>query len=837
MGVIMSACNAVRRVPDGRHLLMKNEISVNGKKEKREEVNAQIYQKPNSQILGYRLRLNLYNLAKINPDSSYRARFYRKPGKYRRMAKILSAKQVNRLGKSFYYYGIHNFLKKSGEAPVIIDTLSTKKSAARLRSYYFNNGYFDTKTSYEIDTLSRKKAKIKYSVETGEQYILDSIYTSISSPVIDSLYEAIKSEQIIKSGRRYRTVDFEAEKNRLTSSFRNRGVYNFQQNYVRFNIDTIGQAKRNLADVDVIIGDYSYRQGDTTLTSPFKIFKISRVNIFTTNPSDKTFENAPTDSTVYNNFHIYSNGKLRYKPKALTNAVFLAKDEIFADYKTTLTSRYLSNLRVFEYPTITYVPDSTGNGLVANIYLVSEEKYTWGAGIDVTHSNIQDFGIAGNARLNIRNVFNGAETFEISGRGNIGSSKYFANPDDSFFNVLEYGGDMRLSLPQILLPFRTERIIPKRMIPSTVISFGISKQQNIGLDKENFTGSMTYNWTPKRYRSAKFDLFNIQYVNNVNIGNYFKIYRSSYNALNNLAQEYNAPASYFGSDGNLTIDSGTNAFINDVLGPNPAIDVSPSDLRTITNINDRRTRLTENNLIFASSYSYSKTTKTDPNDNTFHVFRAKIESAGNFLSLIARISDALKNQDGATTFLGVAYSQYFKTEGEFIKHISLGRKKVLAMRAFGGIAIPYGNSDNIPFSRSYFAGGSNDNRAWLSYRLGPGRARTINDFNEANLKIALSIEYRFNLFGGFNGALFVDAGNIWNVLDDTVDERMIFENFRSLEDIAIGSGFGIRYDFGFFVARLDIGFKTYNPAELENKWFREYDFKHSVLNVGINYPF
>src|SRR5690606_14857637 len=192
MGVIMSACNAVRRVPDGRHLLMKNEISVNGKKEKREEVNAQIYQKPNSQILGYRLRLNLYNLAKINPDSSYRARFYRKPGKYQRMAKILSAKQVNRLGKSFYYYGIHNFLKKSGEAPVIIDTLSTKKSAARLRSYYFNNGYFDTKTSYEIDTLSRKKAKIKYSVETGEPYILDSIYTSISSPVIDSLYEAIK---------------------------------------------------------------------------------------------------------------------------------------------------------------------------------------------------------------------------------------------------------------------------------------------------------------------------------------------------------------------------------------------------------------------------------------------------------------------------------------------------------------------------------------------------------------------------------------------------------------------------------------------------------------------
>ena len=375
------------------------------------------------------------------------------------------------------------------------------------------------------------------------------------------------------------------------------------------------------------------------------------------------------------------------------------------------------------------------------------------------------------------------------------------------------------------------------MIPSTAISFGIAKQQNIGLDKENFTGSMTYNWTPKRFRSARFDLFNIQYVNNINIGNYFKIYRSSYDALNDLADEYDVNPSYLNNNGDLIIDQGTNAFINDVTGPAPTIDVSDDDLRTITNIKERRERLTENNLIFASSYSYSKTTQTDPQDNTFHVFRMKLESAGNFLSLVARVSDALKNQDGANTFLGVAYSQYAKTEFEFIKHFSLGRKKVLAMRAFGGIAIPYGNSDNIPFSRSYFAGGSNDNRAWLSYGLGPGRSRTINDFNEANMKISFSTEYRFNLFGGFNGALFVDMGNIWNVLDDVTDEKAVFEGFRSLGDTAIGSGFGVRYDFGFFVVRFDIGFKTYNPADESKKWFHEYNFGHSVLNIGINYPF
>lgn len=816
---------------------MKNDIMVDGKREKSEEVVAQLYQKPNSHILGYRLRLNLYNLAAKNPDSAYRARFYRKPGKYQRMSKWLSAKQVNRLGKSFWYFGFHNFLKKSGEAPVIIDTTSTRKSAARLRAYYFNNGYFDTKVSWKTDTISRKKGRVTYEVDRAKPYIIDSLYHTIASTTLDSLYELEKKESFVKTGRRYRTADFDNEKNRLTQLFRNRGVFHFQQNFIRFNIDTVDQGARNLADVNLIINDMNFRDGDSTRTMPFKVFKVSRVNIFTTDTNDKTFLNPPTDSVVYNNFHIFSNGKLRYKPKSLTNAVSIAPGEVFADYKTTLTSRYLSNLRVFNYPTITYQTDSTGNALIANIYLVSEKKFTWGAGVDITHSNIQDFGISGNMRVNIRNVFNGAETFEISGRGNIGSSKYFANPDDSFFNVLEYGADARLSLPRILFPIKTERIIPKRMIPSTVISLGIAKQQNIGLDKENFTGSMTYNWTPKRFRSARLDLFNIQYVNNINIGNYFKIYRSSYDALNDLAQEYNAPPTYFDDDGNLTIDEGTNAFIRDVLGASPAIPVSEGDLRTITNINDRRTRLTENNLIFASSYTFSKTTKTDQSDNTFHVFRAKLESAGNFLSLIARISDALKNQDGATTFLGVAYSQYVKGEGEFIKHVSLGRKKVLAMRAFGGVAIPYGNSENVPFSRSYFAGGSNDNRAWLSYGLGPGRARTINDFNEANMKLAMSIEYRFNLFGAFNGALFVDAGNIWNVLDDTTDERMIFENWRSLEDIAVGSGFGVRYDFGFFVARMDIGFKTYNPAELGQRWFRDYNFSNSVLNIGINYPF
>lgn len=833
IGIIISACNTTRRVPEGRHLLMKNELIVNGKNKNDDNAEGQVYQKPNSSILGYRLRLNLFNMAKKNPDSSYQAKFARKPRKYERLAKLLSKKQVNRLGKSFWYYGFHNFLKKSGEAPVIIDEKSTRKSVTRLKAYYFNNGFFDVAADYDIDTTGIKKGKIKYGITTGNPYVLDSISRSISTPALDSLYEVAKAETLIKSGKQYKTDDFDSEKNRITSNFRNRGVYHFQQNYVRFTIDTVGLEK-NKANAQLVINDYSYREGDSTKTAPFKIYRISRVNIFTADPHDKTFTKL-NDSTIYNNFHIYSTGKLRYKPKALTDAVFINKDNLFADFRTTLTSRYLSNLRMFSYPSIQYVVDSTGNGLISNIYLVSKPKYTFSYGVDLTHSNIQDFGISGNTSLAIRNVFRGAETLEISGRGNIGSSVYFANPGDNFFNVFEYGADVRLIFPRIFFPIRTERIIPKNMIPSTSLSFGIAKQQNIGLDKESFTGALSYNWTPKRFYSARFDLFNIQYVNNVNVANYFRVYRSSYDVLNDLAHEYSADPSYFNNENDLIIGSGTSGFISDVTGS--ALNVTEEDLKTVRSIEERRRRLTENNLIFATNYSFSKTTRTDLQDDEFHIFRTKIESAGNFLTLLSALTNNPENSTGSKTFLDVAYSQYIKTEFEYVKHWDLRNKQVFAVRAFGGIAIPYGNSESVPFSRSYFAGGPNDNRAWKSYALGPGRARTINDFNEANMKLAFSAEYRFNLFGGLNAALFADAGNIWNVLDNITDEKAVFDSFRSLGDIAVGSGFGFRYDFNFFVLRLDVGFKTYDPADETQRWLREYNFSHSVLNIGINYPF
>lgn len=830
----------VKRVPEGKHLLTKADIVVNEEKKKDEILINQLYQKPNSDLFfGYPLRLHLYNMAKPNADSSYQAWLNRKPNRHKNLTKFLSEKQVERLGKSFFVSGFSAFLKKNGEAPVIIDEGKTKKTKNRFLSYYFNKGYFKTKVDFKIDTLKNKKGTVKYTIVTGKPFTVDSITSTIETPALDSLYQKNKNLSFIKTGKQYDSKDFIDERKRISAYFRNNGAFKFQETNISYDVDTLNRNYK--ANVDVVIENQTVKKGDSLIQIPFKLYKISEVNIFTDNTSSKN-KLKVADSVTYNNFNLYSSDKLNYRPKALTDAVFITKGSMFSDTRRLLTSRAISNLRVFNYPSIQYTEDkrdTTGTSLIANIVLTPRKKFNFNLTADFMHSNIQDFGIAGSMALSIRNIFRGAEILEISTRGNIGSSKDLANPDDVFFNISEYGADVKLSFPRIFFPLKTDRLIPKIMFPNTLASFGVSRQQNIGLDKENFTGMLSYNWFPKKSNTARFDLFNVQFVRNLNPNNYFSVYKSSYNSLNEIAQIYNTNPDYLDENGNLSIQNeGTTGFINDVLSGNTALNPNDDRYKSVKSIEERRNRLTENNLIFASSFTFTKSTKKDLLDNNFSIFKTKIESAGNFLSLVSKFNKESLNENGKKTFLDVEYSQYIKTELDFIKHWDFGKKSVMAMRSFFGIAIPYGNSENIPFSRSYFGGGSNDNRGWQSYDLGPGRSGGINDFNEANMKIALSTEYRFNISGKWNGALFADAGNIWNIWDNVEDERFTFNGLKSLKDIALGTGLGIRYDFNFFVFRTDLGFKTYNPANEESRrWFKDMRFDKSIINIGINYPF
>ena len=833
-GSIFFSCSLVKNVSEENQLLTKNKVLVDDKVMNSEVAEGILLQKPNSTFFGFPLRLTLYNLAKKNPDSSYNNWLNKKPNRKENLAKLLSAKQVERLGHSFFVSGLSNFLKKTGEKPVVIDVKKTAKTVERFKEYHFNRGYFNSKVETIIDSVGHKKAKLTYKITKGEATHLDSIYRFIETPELDQLYAQKESQSKLKKGSVYKRLDFEEERNRITKEFRNNGVYHFQVNHIKYDVVTFDSI--NKIDVELRIEDRDVKKGDSLIKTPFKIYSISDVNIYTVNTS-KREEDKFRDSVSYKNYNIYSDGKLKYKPKALTNAVFIEKGNLFSDSDRTLTSRSISNLKTFNFPNIEYVEDPNDeNGLIANIYLIPRKKYSWSPSVDVTYSNIINFGISGSMSVTWRNLFKGAEILELSTRGQIGSSKDFANPNDRFFNISEIGADAKITFPRIFFPLNTRKLIKKEMLPTTQMSVGLTRQTNIGLDKSNFNGVIGYSWLPKENVSARFDLLNIQYVQNLNVGNYFNVYTSSYNRLNDVAQIYNTNGSYEDGNGNLT-SSGAVLFIEDVVSGTTIVPVN-SDYESIRSIGERRKRLIENNLIISSSYTYNKTTKKGLADNNFYAFKGKIETAGNLASLIAKQVNEPLSENGKETLLDVEYAQYFKTEFEYIKHWSLGRQKVFAIRSFAGIAIPYGNANSIPFSRSYFAGGSNDNRGWQAYTLGPGKSGAINDFNEANFKMAFSGEYRAKMFGKLHGALFVDMGNIWNFSDNVEDENYTFNGLKSLNDVAIGSGFGFRYDFNYFVFRLDFGYKTYNPAKEQNeRWFRDINFSRTVLNFGINYPF
>ncbi|WP_035093343.1 translocation and assembly module lipoprotein TamL [Aquimarina macrocephali] len=844
--IFLFSCNAVKRVPEHEYLLKKNQIYVDSAKTKDSKLYNQLYQKPNTKLLGIPIRLHIYNLARINQDSLYQDWLTRKPKRKKRIIKFLSKKQVDRLGVGLS--GINEWVKSTGESPSIIDESKVKRSIKRLQAYYWNNGWFNIEADYKINTKNDKTATVDYYVKPHEPYFIDSLKTKIESKVADSIYKLNAQKSIIISGKQYKTLDIETERERLTSLYRNSGLFHFEKEFIKFDADTVNTDHK--VNLNLLIKNRSITYGDSTARTPFKVHKISKVNIYT----DYSYQNRnqkPKDSTSYKGYNIYGFEKIKYTRKAITNSVLITPGEIFRDKDRTFTYNQINNLRTFKYPNIRFdidPNDPTGENLVANILLTPRKKYSTNIDFDVSTSNIQAFGIGFGGSLLIRNVFGGAEILEISARGSIGSSSDAVDGGQKFFNISEVGADVKLSFPKIVFPFINHKIIPKHMSPTTNLIFGMNVQQNIGLDKQNATGVFNYRWKPSNTLTNQFDLVNIQYVRNLNTSNYFNIYNTSFNRLNNIATKVLEADSPFFSQPDtgtpnidnavLHIPSGANGFIAESLSSAADPDLTSDQLQEIRNINERKVRLTEDNLIFASSYTYTKNNRENLYDESYSRFRAKVELAGNVLSAISNISGLKENSNKRFEIFGVEFSQYAKTELDYIKHWDLGRKNVVAFRAFGGIALPYGNSNSIPFARSFFGGGPNDNRAWLVYDLGPGSTGGRDEFNEANMKIALNAEYRYKILGSLHGALFVDAGNIWNVLDNVEEEDAIFSELDDVREIALGSGFGFRYDFNFFVLRLDIGFKTFNPANDQNKrWFKGYNFSEAVYNFGINYPF
>ena len=819
--LIIASCNSVKRVPEKEQLLRRTTIIVDGEKNKNSDLLDYVLQKPNARIIGIPLSLYFHNLGNPKAPKTPKAWATLHPKKYQFFKSLFSEKQSIGVAKS--YINFNNWFLNSGESPVIVSDLKTKRTVRNLNSYYITQGYFKNKVTAEKETLKNKKAKITYKIERGKPFLLDTITVQIPSAVLRTIYQTDTINTHLKTGEQYKDENFVKEAARITKLFRNSGIYNFVDSAIRFFPDST--RTDNKSNVLVTIAEkYLTEVNGRNVYKPFQRKKIGKINVYT-DYSYITESEPYLDSVSYNGIKFYAHKKIKYNPKYLSQSIFIKPNQIYSDTLRNLTRKHLKSLNNFKSVNIRFTEIKDSDLLIANIKLTPSEKFTIGTDTELTHSNIRKLGVSEKFSITNRNTFKGAELFKFSFIGSFFNTSTQLGSSSGFFNAWEIGVDASLELPRFFAPFGLNKLVPKEMSPRTILSVGSGIQKNIGLDKQTVTAMIDYKWNFNDRKSINLELFNVQYIRNLNTAEYFNIYDSEFEKLKPIATAF---------DPNfvLTKENAVN-FMNTVkTDPNFQTN-NPSEYSTNGNVNNRYNIITSNFIIPTIAYAFSYNNQTNYKDNNFSSFRIRVSNAGNFVSLLSN----QKNSAGVKTISDTPIAQYFKTDIEYKQFWDVTRSSVLGFRSFLGIVMAYGSSD-IPFTKSYFAGGSNDIRAWKTYELGPGSSTPGLEYNVGNFKFLTSLEYRFDLIGSLKGALFIDAGNIWELTNSKfVEEKAKLNSFEAIKNLAIGSGFGARYDFNFLVLRLDVAFKTHEPYLPNNKWFSNFNLNNAVYNIGINYPF
>ncbi|WP_139170947.1 translocation and assembly module lipoprotein TamL [Lutibacter oricola] len=808
-----SSCNAIKYVPDNELLLAENVVYVNNKKNIEDEINDYIVQRPNQLVLGFApIPLHFYNIGNKQFVSDFELWKIENPKWNKFTTSVFSEKQTR--GMRNFKSNVHKWWLNNGEAPVILDSKKTKQTVNNLKLHYYNEGFFKVNVTSKVDTVSSKKGHVSYFVDTDKPFKIDSIETKIDSKVLDSIYTIHKNKSHITKGSQFRYSSFINEQNRITKLFRNNGIYRFNKNAIGVEVDTIHKTYKSNAVLLI---------NDSIANVPYKIQKIKNIKIYT----DFTYntKNAPIkDSLNYNGYLFLGRDKLKYNPKLLLNSIFIEPNDIYKDENRELTRKHLRGLQNFRSVEIKY-KELTDDMLEAEIFLSPLKKYSVGISSELTHSNIRQLGISGKLSFSNRNIFKGSEILQFSVQGSFLDSQDAAD-NNSLLNAWEVGADVSLAIPRFLLPFNSYKIVPKTMAPNTTFTLGTSLQKNIGLDKQRFTGIIDYTWESSKTKSHSLQLLNAQYIKNLNTDSYFSIYESEFDDINKIA------SNNFGIE-NLEATEVID-FINNNINSNFEA-TNPTEFKVAQNIKNRYNIITEDALIPSIAYTFTLNKSESYKDKDFSFFRGRIATSGNLTSLLSNEV----NDNNVKTLFNTQIAQYARVDLEYKRFWNISRENVVAFKSFLGLAYPYNNSNSIPFSKSYFIGGPNDLRAWKIYDLGPGSTNTGLEYNIGNLKFLTSLEYRFKILNSIKGAFFVDAGNIWDVTNsELTSDDAKFNGIKSLEDIAIGSGLGLRYDLSFILLRLDLGFKTYEPyLEDGNKWFSNYNFGSTVYNFGISYPF
>ena len=680
-----------------------------------------------------------------------------------------------------------NWLKNTvGEEPEVLDTLFTKKSTHQIKQFMSKNGYFDAEVK-DSTIYKKKKALVRYTIVAHKPSFIKYVARECADDNLDSLVIKDTSASKLQAGIIYNESILQGDTERLTKKLRNEGYFQFSPQFVSYRVYTSDTTKNIAVFQDVA----AFSNPDSTISSaamPHTKFKLNRI-IFSPDydPLSQNILMIQYDTIAYKGYMFVKRAgkKMPVKPEVIVNHTFLKPEAVFRQSDADYTYKGLNLLGMYRFVNINYsVVDS--NKLDCFINLGATPKQEYKTELEGTN-NGGNLGVAGDFTYRNKNVFRGAEMFEFKIRGALESQKRFTEDKEDkvllLFNTYELGVENSIYLPKAIKPFnRFFKNIAAN--PVTVFSTNYNIQNRPEFNRSILDFSASLEWRKGRFVKQIVTPFQVNFVN-VKLEPEFKA----------RLESLNDPVLFSSYDNHL-ISNGRYTLI------------------------------------------YNNQQLNEPGN--FKFFRTNIEFAGNTLYWFRQIEGADKDVNSSYTILNKRFAQYFRPDADFRYYQNINAHNSIVYRIAAGIGIAYGNSKIIPFEKSFYAGGSNDLRAFRARNVGPGIFTSVNNFERTgDIKINGNIEYRFDILKILKGAFFLDVGNIWVRKKEISRPGAEFELDRFYKQLAVGSGLGFRFDFTFFIFRLDIGVPIVDPQyKGDDKMVADEVKPRSLIyNFGIGYPF
>ena len=687
------------------------------------------------------------------------------------------------LGLYYYYKNqkenpgfINRWLyKKLGQKPVYQSDVETFDVEKLLLNRLENRGFFYSAASSKFEE-KEKKASVTYTVKVPTAYRMETYQLDSFPPPLNGEIKELSTTSPLKKGMRFDLSSMKFERLRIDAELKKRGYYNFNEGFLIFEADTNRYDNKRF--------DLFLKLKNAVPEKSIVPYRISKVNIY---PNYETGDSIETATIRYKNKNFIQK-EVFLKPKYLEPFVKLEEGEFYNPETSRNTARRLSSIGAYKYVNILYseidslATDSLGL-LEANIYLSPLNKRAFRAELQVVTKSNNFTGPALALTYSNRNVFGGGEiynsTLKVSYEAQLGGGS--STGDSS----LELGLKNELIFPRVLFPVKISDDFFKYSIPKTKTSISLDYLNRTQLyNLISGTALFGYLWDSNRYVTHQ--------INPISI---------SYTDLRKTSPEF-----------------------DQILADNPFLK-----------------RSFEQQFISGLNYSFTYNEMVDTQRTHQMFLNLALDVAGNSVSLIG------KNQgpDVPKTIFGLEYAQYAKVDIDFHYHFNFAKEQTIAARLYGGYGMAYGNSEVVPFVKQYYAGGPYSVRAFRIRSLGPGTYNADEDMNSTsdatfdktgNIRLEANVEYRFPIVSFLKGALFADAGNIWNSKENPVygGKDKFTSNF--INELGMGAGVGLRVDIQSFVIRFDLAAPLHDPSQPRTKRFN-FDVGNPILNFAIGYPF